>query len=268
MRGSAVSGRWSVVRQLLAVGVSVLALAVAQAGADDRERTGPDSFLPYRAYTVEALVDQVERDPVVRKRLAKHFHVPEAELVSYFRKNLRVVSFTSTGWRPIYGVTRTGRIYRSRDHFRRGAKAFGLKDGTAVLKFACGNPLITKLPPAPRKPTPRKIVEAPPQPWQPPIESLPEVMTPPVHDPQEFALLPEVPQVPVIAVPAAVPQVVQSAIPLWPLAGVPLLLIHGGDDGPEPVPTPPPIPEPTSVLLLATGLGLLGGRLLIRRRRG
>ena len=48
-------------------------------------------------------------------------------------------------------------------------------------------------------------------------------------------------------------------LPLWPLVG--LLGVEGHGE------LPPPIPEPGTVVLLATGLGALVGR-IARRRRG
>jgi len=244
----------------LAVGLLLLALPACAAL---QERTGPDSFLPYRAYTVEALVQQVENDPVVRQRLAKHFHVSQAELVGYLQANLQVVSFDSSGWRPVYGVTRTGRIYRSRDYFQQDGKVFGLADGTPVLKYACGNPLTTNLPPVKRK----KIVEAPPLlpqfvPEQPEAESVPALVTPPVQAPEEYALLPAVP----LAQPLSVlPTIItHHSLPLWPLLG--LVGLHNGDGGGD-GPPPPVIPEPSSLLLLGGGLALLGRRFLRRSSR-
>src|SRR3990172_4951123 len=92
---------------LMLIGLPALA-------AEQRQRTGPDSFLPWRAYSVDAVVQQVQNDPLVRKRLAKHFHMSETDLVNYLRTQLRVVTYPDSGWKPVYGVTRTGRIYRSR----------------------------------------------------------------------------------------------------------------------------------------------------------
>jgi len=247
----------------------VLLFTALPAARADRERTGPDSFLPYRVYTVNDLAAQVESDAVVRQRLAKHFHVPEAELVSYLRSNLKVVEFSSSGWRPVYGVTRTGRIYRGRDYFHQGGKVFGLADGTPVIKYACGNPLITKLPPL----APRKVARAP---------QVPEMS---VHAPEEYALVVGLPLAPQFEIPGPVPfeapheyptaaeiplagafAVAPTPVspspgppPLWPLGFVPFLHHHHG-------PPPPPIPEPSSLLLLGSGLAVIGG-LIWRRRR-
>jgi hypothetical protein len=217
---------------------------------------------------VDDLVAQVEADSVARQRLAKHFHVSQAELVSYLRSNVKVISFSSSGWKPIYGVTDTGRIYRSRDYFHQGGKVFGVADGTPVMKYACGNPLITELPPVAR----RKIARAP------------EVPEMPVHAPEEYALVVGLPLVPRVEIPGPVPFEVpqeystvaeipvagtfavaptlvsaRAAPPLWPLAFIPFLHHHHG-------PPPPCIPEPGTLLLLGSGLAVIGG-LMWRRRR-
>jgi hypothetical protein len=245
---------------LLALGTCVLAMPTFAAG---KERTGPDSFLPYRAYTVEDLVSQVQNDSIVRQRLAKHFHVSQAELVTYLRDNIKVVTFSDSGWKPVYGVTRIGRIYKARDYFHEGGKVFGLADGTPMLKYACGNPLVTQLPPVEKKvvmvPKPAPKVEVPPVTAAPPQYS--EVVETPVapipeapvevQSPEERVLIAQAPAAPRFEV---LPTTVSRSLPVWPL--LPLFFGGGG---------PPVIPEPSSVVLLAGGLAALAG--ILRRRR-
>jgi hypothetical protein len=254
----------------LALFVMSVALASAPAVAE-RERTGPDSFLRWRAYTVEDLVSQVHSDAVLRQRLARHFRVSQADVVSYLRANIRVITFDRSGWRTVYGVTRDGRIYKARDYFHKGGKVFGLVNGMPVLKYACGNPLITKLP-AVGKPlalVPRQAL--PPQP----------------QVPQEFALVVPTPTAPVVETPAVVPfetpvetttalpaaarfevplaQAVapgRAAVPLWPLGLGFLPFLDHDHEQPSPV-----IPEPGSILLLAGGLAVLAGLARLQRSR-
>jgi len=241
--------------------VAVSCLVAIPAGAAGRERTGPDSFLPYRSYSVDDLVAQVQNDSVVRQRLAKHFHVSQAELVTYLRDNVRVVTFSDSGWKPVYGVTRTGRIYRVRDYFHEGGKVFGLADGTPVLKYACGNPLITKLPPAKKpvpKPQPRAeippVIAAPPQYTEVvevPAAPVVEAPAPEVSAPEENILIAQAPVAPRYEVLPTIPS--SSFLPLL----FPLFL---ADDG-----GPPVVPEPSSLVLLAGGLAAVAG--VLRRRR-
>lgn len=234
------------------VAAFVLALFAAPGRTAQARSTGPDSFLPYRAESVEDLVAQVESNEVVRKRFAKHFHMSEAELVQYFRTQLRVVEITQSGTRPVYGVTRIGRIYRTRGQFRKGAKAFGLPDGTPILKFSCANPLVASLPPVKRK----EVVEVPPVPVELPREVHEIVIPPPpLHEPEEVALLVDLPQAPYFQVPIEVER--ERRLPFWLLAA----LIPRGGDGNGHV-----IPEPSSLILFGTGLAALGSRFLRRRR--
>jgi len=244
---------------LLAV---TLILLSVPAGAAGRHRTGPDSFLTWRAYTVEDLVKQVEGDSVIRQRLAKHFHVSQAGLASYLRKHLRVITFSESGWRPVYGVNSIGRIYRARDYFHKGAKVFGLADGTPLLKYACGNPLVTELPgqaqvaarpPQTRMHSPQEFVLVVALPVAPVIE-IPTAS--PFTTPDERPGVADLPAAPTIAVPTAV-MAASGGLALLPLVG--LLGVEGGG-------TPPVVPEPSDLMLLAAGLAMLGGLALCRRR--
>jgi len=240
---------------LLMLIVSILAALPALALSDnnDMKRTGPDSFLAWRAYSVESVIDQIEKDPIARKRLAKHFHLSETDLINYFRSELRVVEYKESGWAPVYGVTKTGLIYKAKDYFHAGGKAFGLPDGTPVLKFACGNPLITELPPLPKK---KKVVEAVP-PIEPEVVPMVEV-APPVQAPEEYALLPGMPLAPGVLVPGPIPLTGSNQLPIWLLLP---LLSTGGDDH------NPPVPEPATMILFGSGALLLGGQILRRNRR-
>jgi hypothetical protein len=235
-------------------------MAVLPAVAASREGCGPDSFLQYRARSVDDFLADFDRDPVLRQRLAKHFHVSEAELSSYLHKNLRVVTIQESGWVTVYGVNRNGRIYKARDYLHQGTKAFGLPDGTPIMKLACANPLITELPPVKQvvrvKPIPpvAEIVEKPPVTI--PVESRP------VQAPQEFALLTEAPRAPVV-VPALAQPIPPSQVTPWWLP-VFVLPHFGGED--EHIITPV-IPEPSSLLCLALGTVAIGGWASRRRSR-
>ena len=226
--------------------ILTLGLSALPAFAAKQQPTGPDSFLPWRAHSVEEVVSQVENNDLVRQRLAKHFHVSQAELVSYLRNNLRIVTIKETGWGKVYGVNRIGRIYPARDYFKKGALAFGLPDGTPVFKYACGNPLIEALPPVRAK-------EVHALPELPKIEVFPAALVPPMHAPEEYALQTELPITSLVEAPPPIPFVSRNSIPLipfWSSGG-------GGHDN--------NIPEPATLLLFGGGLAILAGRRLRRR---
>lgn len=239
---------------LLAAGL--LAVAALPTYGAARRRTGPDSFLRWQAYTKQEFMSQVEGDAVLRQRLVKHFHVHEAELLDYLRANLRDVKLREAGWRVVYGVTRTGRIYKTRAFLAKGATALGLVDGTPVFRLPCGNPLITLLPVL-HRPVERELY-APPgqQPTTAPISVAIEEV--PVQAPEEYALLRDIPVAPNFVAPVTTEG--RRFIPFWwPRGG-------DGDDHPPPPPPPPPIPEPGTLLLLGAGLAVLGGRFARRAR--
>jgi len=245
-------------------------LLIAQVAWAQPQRTPADSFLRYRVNSPEQFIRQVEANPVVRQRLAKHFHLSQAELVSYLRKNLRVITVKASGRYPIYGVTSTGRIYRSSDYFRRGYRAYGLKDGTLLFKWSCGNPMVARLP----KEQVAGIVQVKhtvPTPVAPPVE-IASAATPPEEVPTTTASMqeweyPAVAQLPDTPVYQVAPLVeVSRLVGLPPWLGV-LPLLFGEDSSHHRVVPPPPVPEPASLLLLGAGVSLLAARSVRRRRR-
>jgi hypothetical protein len=249
-----------VLRSILLLLVIGAYLPAFSGRAAARECTGPDSFLKWRASSVDEFMAEYDRDPVLRKRLAKHFHVSEAELGSYFRTNLRVVTIRESGWVTVYGVNRSGRIYKTRDYLRRGAKVLGLPDGTPLLKLPCGNPLTNVLPPVKRAAQPKPLPVVSEVVEQPMVVTAPEV-PPPLQAPEEFALLPAVPSAPLTPA-LAQPLAERSAFPWW-LAAAPLPFLGDHERHRErPVPV---VPEPSTLLCLAAGTALLGT--WTRRRR-
>lgn len=218
-----------------------------------RRNTGPDSFLTRKVYTTKEFLAEYQQDPVLRQRLAKHFHMPEAQLTQYFREELREVTFQRSGWLGTYGVNQNGRIYPVRTYVRKGTKALGLADGTPLFKLPCGNPF--------RPVLPRIQPPMGPRPGLAPVEPLPAI--PPVgpvsiepgalQSPEEYVLGQEIPLAPVFEVPVTTEGSHFFIPPLWFPHG-------GGGEGPP----PPPVPEPASLLLLGIGTALLGSGLARR----
>lgn len=250
-------------RWMLRAGVASLAAIIitGQPGtiaAPKRHRTPPDSFLQVTANSIPEFIAEVKTNALVRKRMARHFKVSEKELVSYLERNITTVTVKESGRYPVWGVTRTGRIYRSSTYYRRGWRAFGLKNGTPLFKWSCGNPMAAKLPAVPLP-----VAKARPAPS---VRRAPPVAAVPVDRPEMIAALATEPQesIPVspsyvMAVPqsvgSATPLVVGRAIPAWLL--LPLVSTGGGGG-------PTPTPEPCTVVIVATG-GLFAA--LLRRRK-
>jgi len=176
------------------------------------------------------------------------------------RENVVVVTVPRTQTYTIYGVTGTGRVYPVKEVLKKGWKALGLRDGTVLLKWSCGNPLTTKLPVVPKpKPIARRL--PPPQSSvaplpQPTVIASAETLLP-GYAPGVAQPVPGAPGIlPIETVPAQAPAV----LPLLPLVG--LLGVHGHTEV-----KPSNVPECDSLVLFAVGMGALLGAFMWRRRR-
>lgn len=109
--------------------------------AHRRVPTPPDSYLQYKVYTVDQLIQQVSDNPQVRRRFARHFQLPANHVVDYMRANLVESYIPRTGRYTVYCVHHSGKFYPVRQTFRRGTKVFALRNGEPVMKWVCGNPL-------------------------------------------------------------------------------------------------------------------------------
>jgi hypothetical protein len=120
-----------------------LRAAVAQTKA-----TPPDSFLKIRVNSVSELCKQVNTDPAVKARYSHLLGVPQDKVVSYFKNNL-VESYIPSGKTyRVWCVSKSGRYFQVNQKLNSGARVLALRDGSPVLKWACGNPLVSHLPAA------------------------------------------------------------------------------------------------------------------------
>ena len=106
----------------------------------------PDSYLQDRVYTVDQLIQQVQNNPTVRQRFARHFQIPQDRVVSYMRANLVESYIPETRRYTVYCMSPSGRIFAVKQTFHKGTKVFALRNGEPVLKWLCGNPLSKFLP--------------------------------------------------------------------------------------------------------------------------
>jgi len=136
-----------VAAMLVSTAVSSLVCGPASAQtAVKRHATPPDSYLQYRVYTVDQLIEQVSTNTTVRQRFARHFRIPEDQVVPYMRANLVESYVPSTARYTVYCVRPSGKFFPVRQTFHRGTKVFALRNGEPVMKWLCGNPLSRFLP--------------------------------------------------------------------------------------------------------------------------
>ncbi len=195
-----------------------------------RRATPPDSYLQYKVYTVDQLVQQVQANPRIRAVYARTFHIPEGRVVDYMRHNVVESYIPYTKTYTVYCVTSSGRVFKIHQVFRQGTKVFALRNGQPVFKWVCGNPLMAQLPTVKTKTktvqTPAKVVtKVSPSaetliPTQSAVELIPS---------EEVALLPTAPVITTAA--SGVTSVTgPGGFPLW-LPLLPLGFIHSNGSG-------------------------------------
>lgn len=133
--------------------VSTLALFAAvpvlAAGSVPHGAVPPASFLNYHVSTVHELSQEVTLDPAVRSRLANHFHVTEAQITKYVRRNLVLTHLQKGGRYRVACVGHDGHEYWVESHLPMGTAIFASRaTGRPILKLACGNPMVSSLPPS------------------------------------------------------------------------------------------------------------------------
>ena len=111
-----------------------------------------DSFIARHVGTVTELHQQITLDPVVRRRLARHFHTSAPAVTRYIQENLVLTTLKKSGRYQVYCVGRTGQEYTINSRLAAGTPVFVLRStGQPVLKLACGNPMVAALPPVTTK---------------------------------------------------------------------------------------------------------------------
>ena len=107
----------------------------------------PNSFLTQHAESVPQLSRQVASNPVVRLRLARHFHLSSPSVLHYIQKNLVVKTLTTDSNISVYCLSATGHEYVVHSYMPAGTHVFALRTtGEPILKFSSGNPLVASLP--------------------------------------------------------------------------------------------------------------------------
>lgn len=277
------------------LGLAVLATSLSlpgQASAARARSVPPQSFLEYRAGTVEALALQAERNPQVRARYARHFGIPASRVAQYIRENLVVSYLPTSGRQTVYYVQPGGRITCRQTYLPRGTRVLALRNGEPVLRWICGNAMVPRLPrvavrpfrqapapqPAPVLSVPTEQIVAVPAVVSTPFEQVairevvppapvPVVPVAPVPVPVSRQAVPVV--VPVVAAPTPTPTRGAALVPI--VGALPPIGFSGGG-----APTPPitelpppeiPVPEPGSLAMLVLAAGPMAWATLRNRRR-
>ena len=108
----------------------------------------PESFLQYSVGSVPELGKEVTISPLVRARLARHFHVSYAEIGRYVLHNLSLSTLQAAGVYRVACIRPDGHEYWIQSRLPAGTPVFTSRvTGQAVLKLACGNPMMSSLPP-------------------------------------------------------------------------------------------------------------------------
>ncbi len=221
--------------------------------------TPRDSYLQYKVYSVEQLIQQVSDNPAVRQRFARHFQIPESRVVSYMRANLVESYVPRTGRYTVYCVHRSGKFYPVKQTFRRGTKVFALRNGEPVMKWVCGNPLSKFLPDVQVK----NLTKQPVQKVSPSIEELLPAEQVNILVPSDIPAPIYQPAIPASLVSASAPVLANgggsSLLPfLLPAALIGIRGGHGSSNTPPIViPVGPSVPETSTLALLAAGLPLV-----------
>lgn len=108
----------------------------------------PDSFIGQHVASMPQMSQQVTLDPVVRRRLARHFHTSGPAVVRYIQNNLVLKKTTTAQRYQVYCISQTGREYTINSRLPIGTPVFVMRStGKPILKLACGNPMVAELPP-------------------------------------------------------------------------------------------------------------------------
>jgi hypothetical protein len=244
--------------------------------------TATGSFLGALVYTVPDLIDQVEIRPAIAMRYARHYHTTPAKVIRFMKDNLVESYMPSTQTFRTYWVRRNGQIVSGNETLKKGTRVFALRNGTPILKWACGNPLTVSLPVIRTRmaalqqdvatrmsPSVQTLVPAEPADVVVPSEPAAPVAVAqaPEVDQLPYSQMASLPPSPSLPVSIASAPAHLAAFPIGAIGGVaaavPVLagITHGGSSSSSPAPTP----EAGTAL----SFGLLGsfGAMLTRRRR-
>jgi hypothetical protein len=229
-----------------------------------RHRAAPPlSYLKENSFSLEELIRQVTEDRQLQLRYANHFHITPEQVVPYFRANLVESYVAHTQRFPVWMKRKDGTTFWRYQTFKAGERVLALKNGEPVLKWACGNPLTTKLPVITKKIIVKRRSRVLPNVQE--RERSVEVETP-FETPRKLMAVAPLYE----GLPSNMSRMVTRSLAHAPgvrfpgEALIPLAFLPRGGGGGE-IPPPNSIPEPSSLALALTGLAGMSG--MFRRRR-
>ncbi len=265
---------------LVVVAGGILLATGGVSAQEHRYPTRPDSFAYVQVDTTDELVQMVQKNPQLRKSYARHFGIPEGEVVRFIKEALVPSQLPAARKITTFGIRKSGKIYPVVKTIPAGTKVWATRSGTPVLKWICSNPIGYKMP---GTDLPRATLAEPISTASYAVASLGatevELSDEPELAPQLVAM--EAPDEPV-TIAAAAPTVETptevvtreapasvvasrggtSALALIPLAGVVLAATQSGGSNSNPVTA---IPEPSTLALL--GLAGIAGLATLKRRK-
>lgn len=265
----------------LILGSSFLGSSALAAG---HSSVPPASFLNYHVSTVKELSQEVTLDPAVRGRLARHFHITPTQMTAYIRRNLVLTHLRKGGDYRVACVKRNGEEYWVESHLPAGTPVFASRvTGSPVLKLACGNPMVSSLPPGLQTAEDNALSVPPKLASLPPVPTLAATAQPslmpdatPIPDVTNMAMIADANMVPpVTQVSPYIDTFTQAAshgFNLGPALGglaaaaaaVAINNRHGGSSSPQNVPA---VPESSTSVSLGIMLLIGSGVVIVRRRK-
>lgn len=237
-----------------------ICFAILGLAAFSMARTERNSFFDYHASTVPALMHQLETRPQVLARYERFFAKSGPEVMAYM-KTLHVGKLEETQEFKVYSIPPTGYLKVHMQILKKGTPVFMDQYNQPMMLVVCGNPL--QAPSLPTETMTNAQALAP----TPVPANMPAPGSTTEMPPNAVALVPPVPEVPVVPTPTVTPAsvpvpVARSSSEPWIL--IPLVAGAFVATSHHSCPPPKPVPEPASIISM---IGAVGGLAFAKRRK-
>ncbi len=179
-------------RAIIAV-LAIMCISILPSAAHAaKQRVPPGSYLEDPVSNISELCTQIQNNPKVSARFAKHFGLSSQQITAYLNENVKMIRLSKAGRYTEYFIDVRGRMASHVKLVPAGTPVLVLADGTPIMDMRCGNPMFKSLP-------------------KPIVKAQPVVKT------KVAQVVEETPPPPVVVVP---PVLVQSSPPLAPMEKV------------------------------------------------